>query len=403
VLLLAADYPPAARSGIGPAVARQAEALAARGVEVEVLVAGEVDGGGGGGRERRLGKKEGSGSAVFAGRERARRNGQVENGCAPGGRLVVRHLDRRRFPLDPRGCDVVHVHSLRLAGLGIELRRRFGLPLAVTVHAQPRQELGETAQGLRWGEVQRRLLWEADRIVFLSRAEREAALAEEPRLAARSVVVPNGLPQPRRVRRQRSGCHPERERGIWAGGGAKATPGAPVVFAGRLTTSKGADLLLDLLPLLAARIPNPFVLAGGVGDPELLARARAVAAALGTRCRITGWLPPAAMARLYRRAALVLVPSRYEPFGLVALEAMAAGAPVLAADVGGQRDVVGDGAAGRRLASRDPERWAEAAADLLASGEAERLAARGPAWVAARFPIATVAARLEREVYGGRL
>lgn len=334
VLILTADYPPNPWSGVGVAVERQARGLAASGIGVQVLVA----------------------------------DGTTEESL-PG--FDIRPLARDRFPADPRRFDGVHVHSLRLAELALELRRRFGLPLAATVHGLVHLELPPSPRARRWSGLQRRLLQSADRVVFVSESERDAALSWLPGIAPRARVVPNAVPTPELRPRGADG---------------------PVVFAGRFAASKGLDLLEGMAPLL----DHPMVLAGGHGDPEGEAAARRIAAGPGRR--LAGWLSREEMDALLRRAALVVVPSRYEPFGLVALEAMALGAPVLAADVGGLREVAAPGSGARRLASRDPRRWAAEVRELLRSGEAEALAAAGPAW-ARRFSPAAVASRLVSDVY----
>ncbi len=357
--MLTADYPPAAWSGIGVAAAAQARALAAAGVEVTVLVAGD-------GR------------------------GEVEEEGAPAANLRVLPLRRERFPVDPRRFDAVHVHSLSLGELAIELARRYRLPLAATAHGLVHRELGDTALGRSWSMAQRRLLRHADRAVFVSAAEREAAVAWMPEIAARSRAVANAI-----------------EVAVSASAAEPARADGPVVFAGRFAASKGMDLLASLVPLLVAD-GRSVVLAGGHGDAagEALARRLAADSAGGCRgcrgCRLAGWLSRRQLARLLAGAALVVVPSRYEPFGLVAAEALAAGAPVLAADVGGLREVVEEGAGGRRLASRDPRRWAAAAGEMLALAPAARarLAAAGRERVARRFAPRRIAALLAAEVYG---
>ncbi len=338
LLVLTADYPPRPWSGIGVAVAAQARALAAAGVEVTVLVAGGGEAAGGAGESR------------------------------PN--LRVLPLGRCSFPLDPRRFDAVHVHSLRLGELAVELARRYALPLAATAHGLVHRELGATATGHPWSMAQRRLLGAADRAVLVSAAERAAAVAWLPEIAARSRVVPNAV-----------------EPAVFPAGAPRRPPdaAAPVVFAGRFAASKGMDLLAGLVPRLLAA-GRRVVLAGGHGDAAGEALARRLAAAFPGRCRLAGWLGRGELSSLLGGAALAVVPSRYEPFGLVAAEALAAGAPVLAADVGGLREVVGEGSGGRRLASRDPRRWAAAAAEMLAaSGAGGAGAAAGPAWVARRF------------------
>lgn len=239
--MLTADFPPANWSGIGSAVFHQTNALRQLGVEVEVLT-----------RERLAGP---------------------------------------HFPLDIRGGDIVHLHSLALAELALELTGRFALPLVYTAHSLIERELGAEARS--WAALQQRLFRAADAVIFVSRAEREAV----PHVK-RAHVLHNGLPPLPSGRYDEDG---------------------PVVFAGRYTYSKGLDVVLDL----AEVIPRELILAGGHGDSDLERRAAS--------CSV-GWLPQDALHALFARAALVLMPSRYEPFGMVALEAMRAGAPLLASE-----------------------------------------------------------------------
>jgi len=100
-------------------------------------------------------------------------------------------------------------------------------------------------------------------------------------------------------------------------------------------------------------------------------------------------------------ARLVMVPSRYEPFGLVALEAMRVGTPVLAANVGGLRECVREGSGGVLLDSFDTRQWAAAIERILADDIAwTRLHRQGPLFVGRHYRSADFAARLLDEVYG---
>jgi len=346
VMVLTADYPPRVWSGIGVAVERQARALAELGVEVTVLVAGR-------------------------GRRPARE--------AEGPRVLP--LSGARFPVDPGSFDVVHLHSLALAELAFELNRRFRLPLVYTAHGLIHREAGPSPTTDFWSAVQRRVMALSRRVVFLSPAEREAALGLDPRLAARATVIPNGLPGPR----------PRR---------GPAPAGGPLVFAGRFAGSKGLAVLAAAAPRILERYPGRLVLAGGHGDAAGRRAVRRLRQVCGQRCQVAGWLGPRALDELLAGASLVLVPSVYEPFGQIALEAMAAGAPVLAAAVGGLVEVVGPGSGGRLVAGHEPDAWAAAALEVLGDpAEHGRLRRRGPRYVAARFPIGAVARRLAEEAY----
>jgi len=142
--------------------------------------------------------------------------------------------------------------------------------------------------------------------------------------------------------------------------------GPLLLFAGRLQALKGADLALATVVELARRSgDHRLVVVGGPSGPDggaFEATLHARAEAGGVRERVTFVTPrPHELLSTYFRAAdACLVPSRAESFGLVALEATACGAPVVAADVGGLAALVDDGVTGRLVASRRPAAWADA-------------------------------------------
>jgi glycosyltransferase involved in cell wall biosynthesis len=114
--------------------------------------------------------------------------------------------------------------------------------------------------------------------------------------------------------------------------------------------------------------------------------------------RFTGFLDDDALRHHYAAADVAVAPSIYEPFGLVAVEAMASGTPVVVSDTGGLREVV-DGPCGLRIAPEDPEALAAALVRVLDDAElAQRLAAGGRARVRSGFAWGTVASRTV-EVY----
>ena len=173
-----------------------------------------------------------------------------------------------------------------------------------------------------------------------------------------------------------------------------------LLFVGRIQPLKGLDVAVRAL----AELPDRGAVLVAVGGPSGVdgeveaAKVRLLAEELGVEDRIR-WVPPQPhylLSTFYRAADVVLVPSRSESFGLVALEAAACGTPVVAAAVGGLRTLVQDGRTGFLVEGRDPDAFAAATDELLADPE---LAAAMGADAAARartFTWSTTAARLRR-------
>jgi D-inositol-3-phosphate glycosyltransferase len=134
-----------------------------------------------------------------------------------------------------------------------------------------------------------------------------------------------------------------------------------LLFVGRHVPVKGLDLLLAALPEVAAYQPRVRLLVAG-GD--------AASAVEGDSAGRVTWLGPVARERLpllYRSVDALVVPSRYESFGLVVLEALACGTPVIATRVGVVDEVVCDGVNGRRADVPAPDALARAILEQLES------------------------------------
>jgi glycogen(starch) synthase len=122
-----------------------------------------------------------------------------------------------------------------------------------------------------------------------------------------------------------------------------------VLLVGRLVYEKGFHLALDALPGLIRRVGRVRFLIAGSGVAEAELKSQATRLGLMEHGTFVGWAGDDVLHSLYRIADLCLVPSIYEPFGLVALEAMASGCPCIVADTGGLREVV---PRGRRVGLR---------------------------------------------------
>lgn len=152
----------------------------------------------------------------------------------------------------------------------------------------------------------------------------------------------------------------------------------PIVLYPAITyPHKNHAVLVEAFAAVVRRVPEALlVLPGGRGSEDDVLRAQVVRLGLTDRVRRTGRISAADVAGLYRLAAIVAVPSEYEGFGLPAAEAMAYGAPVVAANVTAMPEVVG--AAGVLLDPHDVGAWARALGDLLENEpERARLAEAG--------------------------
>ena len=172
-----------------------------------------------------------------------------------------------------------------------------------------------------------------------------------------------------------------------------------VLLVGRLVYEKGFHLALEAMPQLIERVGKVRFLVAGTGTAEAELKAQARALGLEEHGTFIGWTGDEVLHSLYRIADLCLVPSIYEPFGLVALEAMASGCPCIVADTGGLREVVPAGRrVGLRFRARDSRSLARMAEEILADDALrDRLVAQASEHVL-RFDWADVARQTARRL-----
>lgn len=314
----------------------------------------------------------------------------------PDFRLWVNHLNFALLEAGVRllqrlhGPTILHAHDWLVAHAAKGLKTLFRIPLVATIHATENgRQNGLHDDGQKYiNDVEWWLTYEAWRVIVCSNAMR----AEVQRLFGlgddKVTVIPNGITSPQGMPVR---SLPPRE--------SFAAPDERLLFhIGRLVPEKGAGILLEAMPMLLRQHQVRLVI-GGVGPYADELRRRAEHLGVAHRVRFTGWVSDAEAQALYRYADVVAVPSTYEPFGIVALEAMAAGAPVVVSDVGGLSEIIRHGENGLKAHPGNPVSLADQISRLLGEKPlARRLAAAGKREVLERYAWSAVA-RTTASVY----
>ncbi len=329
VLVLSWEYPPVIEGGLARHVRKLAEALVRQGVEVDVLTRGAA-------AEARDGAARPGGVSVYRvpepewPRDLDRFVAWVErmndDMLAAGEALAREH-----------SYSIVHGHDWLVARASATLADRLEVPYVTTIHA--------TEHGRHQGwvadppqstihSVERRMARRADRVIVCSHYMR-GHVADVFDIDERRVsVIPNGVDP--------SDMRPIKD--LAALRSRFAEPHEQLVLlVGRLVYEKGFQLALDAMPGLIRRVGDVRFFVAGSGTHEQELKEQAHRLGLSPHGTFMGWIGDDVLHSLYRIADLCVVPSIYEPFGLVALEAMASGCPCIVADTGGLREVVPQG------------------------------------------------------------
>ena len=296
-------------------------------------------------------------------------------------------LTRTALQAAGSGFDVIHAHDWLVAPTAITLKEHLGVPLTATIHAT---EAGRH-QGWLPGDQNRSIhsmeTWlsrEASRVVVCSRYMKQEVVALFGVPAAKIQVIPNGVDVPRWRSRAAD----------VAAARARLADGGPLIgFAGRLVHEKGVQHLISALPELRGR--HAGLRAVIVGDGPHRGELEAAARHLGVADAVefTGFVGDRLASTIACTDAMV-VPSLYEPFGMVALESAAAGAPLAVAATGGLAEIVRPGVTGMTFPARDHEALAGAVDTLLAdTAGARKMAAAAKVMVRRRYCWTSVADR----------
>ena len=232
--------------------------------------------------------------------------------------------------------DLIHAHDWLSAAAGVTLKHAWQLPLVATMHATERgrcqghlgNEHSERVNGIEWW-----LTYEAWRVITCSYFMADQVHDYFGIPLDKVDVVPNGInisPNP---------FSSEEEKRAFRARFAAADQ--PIIFyVGRIVYEKGIHILLDAWPQILAEQPQARLIIAGTGPCLDQFKARAWDMGLHSSVDFTGFMSDDDRNRMYFAADIAVFPSLYEPFGIVALEAMAAQCPVVVADTGGLAEVV---------------------------------------------------------------
>jgi len=264
--------------------------------------------------------------------------------------LLFNHfMEKRMADLSKKvEYDVLHVHDWLTAPSGISFKHFLAKPMVLTVHST---EYGRSSlhspdsyaiDGIEWWAA-----FEANKIIVTTDFMRRE-VCDHFRVPWEKVeIVPNGIDLrkfPESVDREAV----RRRYGIQA-------HEKLVLCVGRLVPQKGVEYLINAVPLIVQRHQEAkFII---VGDGWLKSHLEYIARSTGHGWKIsfTGFIPDSELAALLMSADVLVVPSIYEPFGIVAIEGMAAGVPVVATQIGGLGEIIEHDKTGILVYSRNPE------------------------------------------------
>jgi D-inositol-3-phosphate glycosyltransferase len=297
--------------------------------------------------------------------------------------------------------DVIHANYWSSGKAGVLLKFRMNAPLVTTFHTLALvKAAGNDPEPQQRSDAEREVVCCSDLVCASCTVERDQLVHLYGADPARVIEIPLGVHHAFFSPGARHGARlavsaklsSEARNGMHTSQGQLRT-GPLMVFVGRLQPLKGAELAVQALAELHRPDVTLLIVGGpsGRGGEAELTRLRELIAARGLQgqVRFVSPQPHYLLSTFYRAADVVLVPSRSESFGLVALEASACGTPVIASAVGGLQSLIDDGVTGWLIPNRDPQAYADRLRTLFgnpdlakAMGIAAATRARRYAWSA---------------------
>ncbi|MCW4016995.1 MAG: glycosyltransferase family 4 protein [Candidatus Bathyarchaeota archaeon] len=245
--------------------------------------------------------------------------------------------------------DVMHVHDWLAAFSGISFKHYIKKPMVLTVHST---EVGRaqglhspdsfSINGIEWWST-----YEANRVIVCSQSMKEE-ICNHFNIPEKKVdVIPNAIDA---TKYQTSADRGAVRQHYGVGWGEKL-----ILCVGRLVPQKGIEYFIRAIPKIAKRYPEAKYIIVGEGWSRDILEAEAHASGHANKIKFTGFAPDKEVIELMTSADVLVVPSIYEPFGIVALEGMATGVPVVASNVGGLAEVIDHDKTGIFVYPRSPD------------------------------------------------
>jgi glycosyltransferase involved in cell wall biosynthesis len=356
IVMLSWEYPPRIVGGISPHVYEISQELTRLGVEIHVVTQAVL--------RTPHEEIEPSGVHVYRVDVQERSNNFLHEIQLLNASLYQRTHDLLKQWHPTHEPVLIHAHDWLSLEAARRLKYDFQIPMIATVHATERGRHGgihnDTQKYIHTQEYW--LTWEAWRVIVCSYYIRQEIMDSFHCPSDKIDVIYNGV-DPKKFEVSWS----QEERQAWRN--QFATPEEKIImYVGRFVREKGIHILLNAAGTILAKFPSAkFVIVGGGYREHYEKFVRWFG--IEEKVLFTGFVSTESLYKLYKVADVAAFPSLYEPFGIVALEAMAAGIPVVTSDAGGLREVVLHEQTGTLSYAGDPQSLAWAILHVLQNPE----------------------------------
>ena len=293
---------------------------------------------------------------------------RVDSGRVPESNFLlwIYHLNSQMISkttelFETERFDLIHAHDWVVGRAAVELKNRLGLPLISTIHAT---EIGrggsldgEYRRKVR--DIERLLVEQSDGIICCSNYMLDHIQYVLGAVKTKIRVIPNGV----EASRFNNGRQPQLiPTGV-------SEDRKTILYVGRIVREKGIFTLLDAFEKLRKQGKDVSLVLVGEGPLKEDLAKEVLRRKLNDRVKLAGFVDEKKLVSLYNSSDAFVLPSHYEPFGMVALEAMASRIPVVVSDVGGLSEIVEDGITGVKVPASNPSTLAEGILRVLEDRE----------------------------------